>query len=144
MKVKIKRLNSLAKIPTRGHDGDAGMDLYAATEYNIQIAPHSTVMIETGLAVEIPDGYFGGVFARSGLASKKGVRPSNCVGVVDAPYRGEVLVALYNDSNETVEIAPHERIAQLIIMPYQAVDFEEVAELSETQRGAGGFGSTGK
>lgn len=144
MKINIKILNDLAKIPTRGHDGDAGMDLYAATDCTIQIAPHSTVMIGTGFAMEIPDGYFGGIFARSGLASKKGLRPATCVSVIDTPYRGEIKVALHNDTDELMEIAPHERIAQLIVMPYLAVEFEEVAELSETQRGSGGFGSTGK
>lgn len=144
MKINIKRLNDLAKIPTRGSEQAAGYDLYAATSYSIQIAPHSTVMVGTGLSIEIPDGYFGAVFARSGLASKKGLRPANCVGVCDSDYRGEYMVALHNDTDELMEIAPHERIAQLIVMPYLAVEFEEVAELSETQRGSGGFGSTGK
>lgn len=144
MKINIKKLNDLAKIPTRGSEQAAGYDLYAATSYGIQIAPHSTVMVGTGLSIEIPDGYFGAVFARSGLASKKGLRPANCVGVCDSDYRGEYMVALHNDTDKLVEIAPHERIAQLVIMPYLAVEFEEVNELSDTERGDGGFGSTGK
>lgn len=144
MKIKIKRLNDKAVIPTRGSEQAAGYDLYAATENIIQIAPHSTVMVGTGISIEIPEGYFGGVFARSGLASKKGLRPANCVGVCDSDYRGEYKVALHNDTDELMEIQPNERIAQLIVLPYLAVEFEEVNELSDTQRGSGGFGSTGK
>lgn len=144
MKIKIKKLNDKAVIPTRGSEQAAGYDLYAATENIIQIAPHSTVMVSTGISIEIPEGYFGGIFARSGLAAKKGLRPANCIGVCDSDYRGEYIVALHNDTDELMEIQPHERIAQLIVLPYLAVEFEKVDELSDTQRGSGGFGSTGK
>ena len=137
------RLNDLAKIPTRGSEYAAGYDLYAAIDCTYDIAPHGTVKIGTGLAVEIPDGYFGAIFARSGLATKKGLRPSNCVGVCDSDYRGEYIVALHNDTDELMSIEPHERIAQLVVMPFLPVEFEEVDELSDTNRGSGGFGSTG-
>lgn len=144
MQIKIKRLNDLARIPTRGSEQAAGYDLYAATDYGILIDPHKTVMVGTGLCIEIPDGYFGAVFARSGLASKKGLRPANCVGVCDSDYRGEYMVALHNDTDKVMEIMPHERIAQLVVMPYLSVEFEDVKELSDTNRGSGGFGSTGR
>ena len=101
-------------------------------------------MIGTGLAMEIPEGYFGGIFARSGLSSKEGLRPANCVGVVDADYRGEVKVALHNDGDVVREIKPGQKVAQLVVVPFLSVEFDEVAELSETVRGVGGFGSTGK
>lgn len=108
------------------------------------MAPGEAVKVDTGLAIAIPDGYFGGVFARSGLSTKKGLRPANCVGVIDSDYRGPVMVPLYNDAAAARVIEPGERIAQLIVMPYLAVDFEEVEELGETERGEKGFGSTGK
>lgn len=141
--MKYKKLNDLAKEPTKGSAAAAGYDLYAATSYDIELPPHETVKIGTGIAIEIPDGYFGGIFARSGLATKKGLRPANCVGVIDSDYRGEVIVALHNDSNLTQYIDAGERIAQLIIIPYENVIFEEVNDLSDTERGDGGFGSTG-
>jgi dUTP pyrophosphatase len=141
--MKYKKLNDLAKEPTRGSATAAGYDLYAATSYDIELPPHETVKIGTGIAIEIPDGYFGGIFARSGLATKKGLRPANSVGVIDSDYRGEVIVALHNDSNLTQYIDAGERIAQLIIIPYENVTFEEVNDLSDTERGDGGFGSTG-
>lgn len=144
MDVRFKRLNDLAKIPTRGSKFSAGYDLYAATDYDIQIPPHSTVKIGTGLAMDIPVGWFGAIFARSGIATKRGLRPANCVGVVDADFRNEVLVALHNDSNEIMTVQARERIAQLVILPYQDIDFKEVNELSDTERGIGGFGSTGE
>lgn len=144
MKVNIKRLNEDAKIPTRGSSESAGYDLYACINSPVTIAAHSPVKIGTGLAIEIPDGYFGAVFARSGLATKQGLRPANCVGVCDSDYRGEYIVALHNDTDEAKLITPGERIAQLIVMPYLAVEFNEVNELSDTDRGEGGFGSTGK
>lgn len=144
MKVNIKRLNEDAKIPTRGSSESAGYDLYSCINSPVTIAAHSTVKIGTGLAIEIPDGYFGAVFARSGLATKQGLRPANCVGVCDSDYRGEYIVALHNDTDEAKLITPGERIAQLIVMPYLAVEFNEVNELSDTDRGEGGFGSTGK
>lgn len=144
MKIEIKKLNENAVIPTRGSEQAAGYDLYAATDKPITIAPHETAKIGTGLAIAVPDGYFGAIFARSGLAAKQGLRPANCVGVADSDYRGEYIVALHNDTDYERTIAPKERIAQLVVMPYLAVEFDEVEELSETARGAGGFGSTGK
>ena len=107
------------------------------------ITPHTTVKIGTGIAVEIPNGYFGAVFARSGLATKEGLRPANAVGVVDSDYRGECIVALHNDSDTPRTVTPGERVAQLVIMPYLKINFKEVDELSNTTRGKGGFGSTG-
>lgn len=141
--VNIKLLNDLAKVPTRGSKFAAGYDLYAATDYTIDIAPHSTVKIDTGIAVELPKGTFGAIFARSGLATKRGLRPANCVGVVDSDYRGAVIVALHNDTDELMSVEPGERVAQLIVMPFIPADFTVVDELSDTERGEGGFGSTG-
>lgn len=142
--VNIKKLNDNAKIPTRGSEYAAGYDLYACINEPVVIYPHETVKIGTGIAIEIPDGYFGAIFARSGLATKKGLRPSNCVGVCDSDYRGEYIVALHNDANELMVVEPNERIAQLVVMPYLPVKFTEVDELSDTERGSGGFGSTGR
>lgn len=116
---------------------------YALLRYYEQKGLDTTVKIGTGIAVEIPNGYFGAVFARSGLATKEGLRPANAVGVCDSDYRGEYIVALHNDSDTPRTVTPGERIAQLVIMPYLQVDFEEVNELSDTVRGEGGFGSTG-
>lgn len=144
MKINIKKLNENAIIPTRGSNDAAGYDLYAYISSPIIVTPHSTVKIGTGLAIEIPSGYFGAVFARSGLATKEGLRPGNCVGVCDSDYRGEYIVALHNDTDIPRTITPSERIAQLVVMPYLPVEFEEVDELSDTNRGDGGFGSTGK
>ena len=142
--VKIKKMNESAIIPTRGSDAAAGYDLYAILDKEqLAIAPHSTVMIDTGLAFALPDNTFGAIFARSGLASKKGLRPGNCVGVIDSDYRGSVKVALHNDSNKFQVITANERVAQLVILPYVPVEFEEVNELDETNRGENGFGSTG-
>ncbi len=141
-KMKIKRLREDAIIPTRGSSAAAGYDLYTTDE--TVIAPGQTVLLGTGLAMEIPEGYFGAVFARSGLATKEGLRPANCVGVIDADYRGELKVPLHNDSSEERRITAGERIAQLVIMPFLPVTFEEADELSDTARSAGGFGSTGK
>ena len=143
MNINITKLNDRAVIPTKGHMGDAGFDLYACIEEPISIKPGETVKVPIGLAVEIPNGYFGAVFARSGLATKQGLRPANCVGVCDAPYRGEYIVPLHNDSNEERVVNPQDRIAQLIIMPFLEVQFNIVDDLSETERGNGGFGSTG-
>lgn len=144
MHVKVKKLTETAKLPTRGSVFSAGFDLYADNNVDITIHPHETRKIGTGLALEIPDGYYGAIFARSGLASKEGLRPANCVGICDSDYRGEYIVAIHNDSNEDRVIEPKERIAQLIIMQYPHITFEEVDELSDTNRGEGGFGSTGK
>ena len=144
MIIDIKKLNDKAIIPTQANKDDAGFDLYACTDTPVTIKSGETVKIPTGLAIAIPSGYFGAIFARSGLATKKGLRPANCVGVCDAPYRGEYIVALHNDSYEDRTINPGDRIAQLIIMPCLSAEFNEVDELSETDRGEGGFGSTGK
>ena len=144
MKINVKRLTDTATIPTRQHEGDAGYDLYADIQKPVIIKPHTTEFIHTGIAIEIPDGYFGAIFARSGLATNEGLRPANCVGVCDSRYRGEYMVALHNDSIEARTVSPGDRIAQLVVMPYLNVEFEEVDELSNTKRGDGGFGSTGK
>lgn len=141
--MKIKKLNENAVIPTYGTEYSAGADLYACTDEDITINPGETELIKTGIAIEIPVGYAGFIYARSGLASKKGLAPANKVGVIDADYRGEIMVALYNQSNEPQVIAAKERIAQLVIAPFLKVEFEEVDELTITVRGAGGFGSTG-
>ena len=144
MKVKIKKLSETATMPTRGSLAAAGYDLYADVENDTTIEPHTTRKIGTGLSMEIPDGYFGGIYARSGIATKEGLRPANCVGVVDTDYRGEIIVAIHNDSDVIRTVTPAERIAQIIIQPYLDVEYEEADELSESERGAGGFGSTGK
>lgn len=143
MKIQIKKLREGARIPTRGSAAAAGYDLYACLDERVTIAPHCTAMIGTGLSVAVPEGYFGAVFARSGLASKQSLRPANCVGVCDSDYRGEYIVALHNDGESERVIENGERIAQLVVIPYLPVDFEEVDHLDETERGAGGFGSTG-
>lgn len=144
MKVRIKKLSDKAIIPTFGSAGSAGGDLYSAEENQVIIAPNQTVLIGTGLAVEIPDGYVGLVYARSGLATKSGLAPANKVGVIDSDYRGEIKVALHNHSNEIRTVSQGERIAQMVISPYLKVEYEEVDDLSDTARGGGGFGSTGK
>ncbi len=144
MTINLKKLNANAITPTQGHKTDAGYDLYACLEMNDIIYPGETLKIPTGIALEIPEGYFGGVFARSGLATKHGLRPANCVGVIDAPYRGEIIVALHNDSKTPQKISHGDRIAQLVVLPILNVEFNVVDELSDTDRGDGGFGSTGK
>ena len=144
MKINIKRLTETAILPERGSAYAAGYDLFADLNESVEIQPHETKMIGTGLAMEIPEGYFGGIFARSGLSSKEGLRPANCVGVVDADYRGEVKVALHNDGEVVREIKAGQKIAQLVVVPFLGVEFDEVENLSETVRGVGGFGSTGK
>ena len=141
--MKIKLLNDLAKVPTRGSKDAAGFDLYAATNYNIEIRPNEVVKIDTGISVEIPKGYFGAIFARSGLATKQGLRPANAVGVIDADYRGNIIVALYNDSTEPQTVLAQSRIAQLVLIPYSTEEIEIVNELNDTLRGEGGVGSTG-
>lgn len=140
--IKVKKLTDTAKLPTQGSEYAAGWDLYSDGEY--EIAPGGTVKIKTGLAFELPEGSFAGIFARSGLATKNGLRPANCVGVIDSDYRGPVIVALHNDSNE-MQVIPHGmRVAQFILLPYLPIKgFEVVEELNDTERGAGGFGSTG-
>jgi dUTP pyrophosphatase len=144
MKIKIKRLRDTATLPTRESSSAAGYDLYADIAEPVTIRPHETAKIGTGIAMEIPEGYFGGVAARSGLSSKEGLRPANCYGIVDSDYRGEIIVALHNDSETARVVTPQERIGQIIIQPYLNVEFDEADELSDTERGTGGFGSTGK
>ena len=143
MKVNIKKLDEKAILPTYGTEFSAGADLYALTDGDVSIEPAQTVLIHTGISLEVPEGYAGLIYARSGLASKKGLAPANKVGVVDADYRGEVMVALHNHSNETRTISNGERIAQLVIAPFLKAEFNLVDELSDTVRGQGGFGSTG-
>ena len=142
--VNIKKLSTTAKIPTHGSKEAAGYDLYAdISEDFVIIEPHTTKKIPTGLSIAIPDGYFGAIFARSGLATKEGLRPANAVGVIDQDYRGEIIVALHNDTNHERFVNKGSRIAQLVIIPYLAVKFNEVDKLNTTSRGEGGFGSTG-
>ena len=143
MQINFKRLNNNATIPTRGSDYAAGYDLYAAIDAPIVIHPHCTEKIGTGLSFELPEHTFAAIFARSGLATKQSLRPANCVGVCDSDYRGEYIVAMHNDSEEEYTIEPGERIAQLILCPYIPMALIPVEELTETERGDGGFGSTG-
>jgi dUTP pyrophosphatase len=142
--LNIKKLKENSTIPTYGSEYAAGADLYACIEESITIQPGETAFIGTGIAMEIPMGYAGFIYARSGLSCKKGLAPANKVGVVDADYRGEITVALHNHSSEPRTIEPKERIAQIVIAPFLKVDFNEVSELSDTVRGVGGFGSTGQ
>lgn len=142
--IKFKKLTPTAQAPTRGSNYAAGYDLSADIGSNVLIAPHTTVKIGTGIAVELPENTFGAIYARSGIASKEGLRPANCTGVVDEDYRGELVVALHNDSDVMRIVEPGERIAQFVVQPYVSVEFEEVEALSTTVRGVGGFGSTGK
>ncbi len=142
--LRFKKLRPGAVIPTRGSALSAGYDLYACLEESVTIAPGETKGIGTGLSMALPEGWFAGIFARSGLAVKQGLRPANCVGVCDADYRGEYIVALHNDSEEPRTVEPGERIAQMILLPCQRLDFTVVEELSATDRGAAGFGSTGR
>ena len=141
--VKVKKTDERATLPTYGSEYAAGADLYALLDTPVTIAPAQTMLIHTGLSMEIPEGYAGLIYARSGLASKKGLAPANKVGVVDADYRGEVMVALHNHSDKPQTVEHGERIAQLVIAPFLAVKYEETDTLSDTVRGEGGFGSTG-
>lgn len=148
MQIQYIKLDPSAVAPYRGSEEAAGYDLCALSntetdDCNYYISSGETVKIHTGIAVSLPAGTFGAIFARSGLATKQGLRPANCVGVIDSDYRGEVIVALHNDSYSTRTIEPGERIAQLVVLPYITTDFIEVDSLDETKRGAGGFGSTG-
>jgi dUTP pyrophosphatase len=142
-RVRIKKLNENAVIPKYGSEDAAGADLYACMGGDTVIPAGKTVMIHTGVALEVPVGYAGLVYARSGLASKRGLAPANKVGVIDSDYRGEIMVALHNHSGEDQTVEDMERIAQLVITPVLRVQFDEVEELEETDRGVGGFGSTG-
>jgi dUTP pyrophosphatase len=144
MKIKIVKLDERAVVPAAGTGHSAGYDLCACMkEERTVIAPGSTKLIGTGLAAAIPEGYFGGVFARSGLSLKQGLRPANCVGVIDPDYRGEICVALHNDSGTERVIEQGERIAQLLILPFMKAEFEACESLDVTSRGEGGFGHTG-
>lgn len=142
-KVNIKKLDERAVIPTYGTEYSAGADLYAILDGDLTIKPNQTEFIKTGLAMEIPYGYVGLIYARSGLACKKGLAPANKVGVIDTDYRGEIMVALHNHSDKEIIITNKERIAQLVIAPYLKAEFNQVESLEDTVRGAGGFGSTG-
>lgn len=144
MKIDIVKLNSDAIIPQIGTKFSAGCDLYACLENeSVEIKPHETYMVNIGIAIKIPNGYYAAIFARSGIASKRNLRPANCVGVIDSDYRGEIRVPIHNDSNNVQTIENHERIAQMIIMKYEQIYFNEVEKLDETSRDLNGFGSTG-
>lgn len=145
VKVNFKKLDKNAHSPTYGSEYAAGADLYALTNgETLHFTPGETKMIKTGIAVEIPEGYAGLIYARSGIATKRGLAPANKVGVIDSDYRGEIMVSLHNHSGTCQEIADGERIAQLVIAPFLTAEFCETDELSDTVRGEGGFGSTGK
>lgn len=147
MNIKVKRMNKEAKLPTRGSEKAAAYDVYACLPDEnalVTIMPHQTMLIGTGLRMAPPEGFYVGVYARSGLSSKEGLRPANCVGVIDEDYRGEYLVAVHNDSEVTRSIRHGDRIAQILLQKRYDMDFEEVDELDTTGRGDGGFGSTGK
>lgn len=143
IRVKIKKLREDSAVPEYATAFSAGADIYACIDEAIEIIPGETAFISAGFALEIPEGFAGFVFARSGLASKSGLAPANKVGVIDSDYRGEVKVALYNHGAEVKQVSPGERIAQLIIMPYYKAEFEPADEIEKTERGTGGFGSTG-
>lgn len=142
--IKIKKLNEKAKMPTYGTEFSAGADIYACLNEDVLINPGETKFISTGLSAEFPEGYAMLIFARSGLSIKQGLAPANKVGVVDSDYRGEIVVALHNHGTEPRVVSDGDRVAQMIITPYFKANFEEVSALSDTVRGAGGFGSTGK
>ncbi len=145
MKIQFQKLNPNAQMPTRGSAAAAGYDLYACLDSDtLTIPAHATAKVGTGLAIAVPQGYFGAIFARSGLAAKQGLRPANCVGVADSDYRGEYIVMLHNDTEQARTIVNGDRIAQLVVLPFLPVEFEEAEALDETDRGAGGFGSTGR
>ena len=143
-KIAVKKLDERAVLPQYGSDYAAGADLYAVLDEAVTIAPGETKLVKTGLSMEIPEGYAGLIYARSGLAAKRGLAPANKVGVVDADYRGEVMVALHNHSNVPQTVEPLERIAQLVVAPFLRVEYFECETLSDTVRGEGGFGSTGR
>ena len=144
MQIPVKKLKNNAILPTYGSKEAAGADLYACLEASVQIEPGKTVFVPTGIAMEIPKGYAGLAYARSGLACKQDLAPANKVGVIDSDYRGEFMIALHNHGSEMRTVSHGDRIAQLVITPVYTPGFREVEELSDTQRGAGGFGSTGK
>lgn len=143
-KVKFIKNNKNAITPTRADKYSAGYDLYACLDCSKWVSPHETVFIDTGIAVALPKNTFGGIFARSGLSCKNGLAPANKVGVIDASYRGNIKVALHNHSNKSYEIQPGDRIAQLVVIPFLPIELKEVDKLDKTERGDGGFGSSGK
>ena len=143
MKVEIVRLRDSVILPTYGSTSAAGADLYCPEGEGVTVAPHKTVLVKTGVALAIPEGYVGLIYARSGIATKRSLAPANKVGVIDSDYRGEIMVALHNHSDEEQSIEGGERIAQLVITPYLRAEFSLADTLDETERGAGGFGSTG-
>ena len=143
-KIAVKKLNENAVLPTYGSSYAAGADLYALCDEEIVFAPHETKLVKTGLAMEIPEGYAGLIYARSGLASKRSLAPANKVGVIDADYRGEIMVPLHNHGCVDQQVAPGERVAQMLITPVLTPAYVEADELSDTARSSGGFGSTGK
>ena len=143
MRINIVKLNENATVPTYGTEYSAGADLYNLNE-QVSVAPGETVLIHTGIAMESPEGYVGLIFARSGLATKRGLAPANKVGVIDADYRGEIMVALHNHTDKAAVVDPCERVAQIAIVPFLKAEYELVDELSSTVRGSGGFGSTGR
>ena len=143
-KISVKLLRPGARIPTYGTEASAGADLYACMQDKVEVGPGQNVMIPTGIAMEIPKGYAGLVFARSSMGAKRGLAPANKVGVIDSDYRGEIRVVLHNHSGEPQSVEPGERVAQLLIVPVFTPGFQETEKLSDTSRGAGGFGSTGK
>ncbi len=143
-KLRVKKLDKRAIIPTYGSTNAAGADIYALLDAPVEIAPGETKFINTGVAYEIPEGYVGLMFGRSGLGSKQGLAPATKVSVIDADYRGELIVPLHNHSKEARKVCSGDRIAQFVFVPYLMADFEEVDDLSSTDRGQGGFGSTGK
>lgn len=144
MTVKFIKLHNNAIVPTYGTPCAAGADLYALPDGDVEVKPGDTVLIHTGIAVQIPDGFAGFIFARSGIATKRGLAPANKVGVIDSDYRGEIMVSIHNHSGVTQTVASGERVAQLVIMPYVKAEFCECDALNETERASGGFGSTGE
>ena len=153
MNMNFKKIYETAITPTKGSEYAAGFDLYAcgyenqmynAETWSVYVNPGDTIKINTGIAVAIPENYFGGIYARSGLACKQGLAPANKVGIIDADYRGELIVCLYNQASTPRKISKGDRIAQLIIQPFVAVNWNEVDNLDDTERGDGGFGSSGK
>lgn len=143
-KIRVKKLDSRAFIPTYGSAEAAGADLYACLESDVTIAPGQTVFVPVGIAVEVPKGCAGLIYARSSLGAKRGLAPANKVGVIDSDYRGQIMVALHNHGTQVQTISHGERIAQMVITPVFTPGFDEVDELGDTNRGTGGFGSTGK
>ena len=144
VEIRLKRLSPRSVLPRRGSDLAAGYDIYACLDEPLTIPPHATAAVGAGFAAALPEGWFAAIFARSGLAARRGLRPANCVGVCDADYRGEYIVPLHNDSDTPQTVEPGERIAQMILLPCRELRFREVEELEDTERGAGGFGSTGR